>query len=172
MAGIGLALGIGALTKGIDMVNNAHQAQLNRDFQARQAELSRDFQSVENQKLRDWQTEMSNTAYQRSVADLEKAGLSKLLMYGAQPPSTPTSAMTSGQSVAGAQGAMSNDAGAVMNSLSNIDYNSAKKRMQLAELDLKGERLELEKQQFALTASQKAYYDSRRVYYQTLKERL
>lgn len=157
MIGAGTMLALGTLTKGLDMANNAYQAQLNRDFQATQADLSRSFQSSESQKLRDWQTQMSNTAYQRSVADLEKAGLSKLLMYGAQPPTTPTSALASGQSVAGGQGAMSNDAGSVMNSVANIDYNSAKKRMYLAELNLKQERLELEKQQFALTSAQESY---------------
>lgn len=42
----------------------------------------------EAQKTRDWQTEMSNTAYQRAAADMEKAGLNRILALGS-PATTP-----------------------------------------------------------------------------------
>lgn len=44
---------------------------LNREFNAQQAELNRQ-----------WATSMSNTAYQRGMADMKAAGLNPILMFG------------------------------------------------------------------------------------------
>lgn len=41
-----------------------------------------DFNAAEAQKNRDWQKKMSETSYQRAVADMEKAGLNPILATG------------------------------------------------------------------------------------------
>ncbi|UPW40906.1 DNA pilot protein [Sigmofec virus UA08Rod_6125] len=102
---------------------------------------TQEFNSTEAQKQRNWQENMSNTAYQRAVADMKKAGLNPSMMYGAggaNGASTPSAASASSGSghgigeIAGLINAASN----LMRSSTNneLDYqitNSAMKAMNM-----------------------------------------
>ncbi len=43
---------------------------------------NRKFSAAEAQKQRDWETQMSNTSVQRSVSDMEKAGINPAMAFG------------------------------------------------------------------------------------------
>lgn len=80
---------------------NAQQAQLNRDFQKQSAKEAMDFSAEQAQINRDWQENMSNTAFQRAVADMKKAGINPILAYTQGGASTPAGSAPSGVSASG-----------------------------------------------------------------------
>jgi len=65
----------------------------------REAEMGRDWNESEAQKKRDWDEKMANSQYQRTVQDLNAAGLSPMLAYSKGASSLPSGATASSGSI-------------------------------------------------------------------------
>lgn len=86
---VGSSIGLGLVDNWLYRQRNAHLTGKEVEAFNKNAEQA--------QAQRDWEEEMSNTAYQRAVADMIKAGLNPALMYGnGSAASTPTGSNAQG----------------------------------------------------------------------------
>lgn len=79
--------------------------------------------SIEAEKQRDWQEYMSNTAYQRAVADMENAGINPAMAMSGGGASTPSGA--SGNATANGNVTSIMSAGAQLAKAFNYDKNKS-----------------------------------------------
>lgn len=99
--------------KGQKSTNRANEriARDNRDFQERMSHTAMDYQTDTIDKAHNYQTQMSNSAYQRSMADMKSAGLNPILAYQQGGASTPIGQTAPGHSAAGSVATMQNPFG-------------------------------------------------------------
>jgi hypothetical protein len=91
---------ISAVMSGLPFVGEGFAAQQQQQFESGEASTARDFNAQQAFLNRQWQESMSNTAHQRQVKDLKKAGLNPILSAGAGA-SSPSGATASGSGAKG-----------------------------------------------------------------------
>jgi len=158
---------------------NAEQQSAQNVFNAAEAEKARAFASVEARAARDtqmnFQTAMSNTQYQRAMADMKAAGLNPMLAYQQGGAGTPSggpqqasasqasgSAASSGMASSSASGnqhaaQVLNDKDTIGRAIGNVVSSSLETMKTFQEIDYIGKQAELATQNTAESRSREEF---------------
>lgn len=125
--GLGAAIGGGLSSYfGQEKANDANSAQALRamEFTQQSADKAMAFEDAQATRAMDFSKKMSNTAWQRGVRDMRRAGINPILAYQQGGASSPQGSMAKGFTGSGFQATMQNSEAAGMDAF-NSTVNSA-----------------------------------------------